>query len=116
MNQVNLVGVITQDIVLKESERHTKYIQFSLAIKSNRRQGTSTDFIDIVAFAKQAEILADYAKKGTKIALSGRLASNQFVNKDGVQVSKVNVILERFEFLSHYPRKKVEEEVAVTAL
>ncbi len=98
MNQVNLVGNITHDLELKESQQDVKYTQFRLAVDERGIKEKRTHFIDIVAFGRQAEILTQHVSKGEKLFVSGRLTNSNFINTEGNKVRKIKVILEEFEF------------------
>lgn len=113
MNQVNLMGNVTRDLELKESATHHKYVQFVLAVNPVGSKDKEADFINIVAFGAQAEILSCYAQKGTKLAVSGRLASEAYTNKEGAKRTSTNVVVENFEFVGKSKAKVKEEALEV---
>ena len=114
MNQVQLMGNVTTDIELKEAATGKKYVQFTLAVNS-RSEREVTNFIDMVAFDRLAEILSQYAKKGNKIAVEGRLSQSQYIDKEGNKRNTLKVILSDFEFLDHKKvGSKTEDEVAIS--
>lgn len=114
MNQVQLMGNVTKDIELRESAAGMKYVQFTLAVNSSHAKDT-TNFIDIVAFDKQAELLSQYVNKGRKIGVEGYLNQSQYIDKDGNKKNSLKVVLTHLEFID---RKKdlvtPEEEIAVS--
>lgn len=64
-----------------------------------KKQGEqSADFISCVAFGKVGEVAEKYYKKGTKIAVTGRIQTGSYKNKDGVTVYTEDVIVEEQEF------------------
>ena len=78
---------------------------FSVAVNRNFRasdgtQKESVSFIDCVAWGKSAEIICQYAKRGTGILVSGRLEQHSYETKDGQKRSRTEVIVEDFNFLS----------------
>ena len=109
MNQVNLMGNVTRDFEMKESAGHHKYVQFVLAVNPIGNQDREADFINMVAFGSQAEILSAYAQKGTKLAVSGHLSSENYINKEGLKRTSTNVVVESFEFIGR-GKGKVQEE------
>ncbi|QEH69806.1 single-stranded DNA-binding protein [Cellulosilyticum sp. WCF-2] len=111
MNQVNLMGNVTRDLELKESATHHKYVQFVLAVNPIGSKDRSADFINMVAFGTQAERLSSYVQKGTKLAVSGHLASESYVNKDGAQRTSTNVVIETFELVGKNKSKVKDEAV-----
>lgn len=98
MNQVHLAGNVTHDLELKQSQQDIKYTQFRLAVDDRGPKEKKTHFIDIVAFGRQAEVLAQNVSKGEKLFVSGRLSNTHFTNAEGQKISKIKVILETFEF------------------
>ena len=64
------------------------------------------DFISCIAFGKSAELLDKYVKKGNKVAISGRIQTGSYTNKDGKTVYTTDVVAERVEFIES---KKQEE-------
>ena len=66
------------------------------------------DFINCIAFGKSAENLEKYVKKGNKVAISGRIQTGSYTNKEGRQVYTTDVVAERVEFIE----SKEQEEPA----
>ena len=65
----------------------------------NRNNGEdSADFIGCVAFGRAAEFAERYLHKGTKIAVTGRIQTGSYTNKDGVRVYTTDVVVEDQEF------------------
>ena len=101
MNRVNLVGRLCKDTELRETGKN-KYIRFNLAV--NRRivkeDGTrEADFISCVAWNKTAEIINQYFKKGSLIALEGRIQTGSYDKENGEKVYTTDVIVENFDFV-----------------
>ena len=65
----------------------------------NRNEdGQNADFIGCVAFGKAGEFAEKYFHKGTKVAITGRIQTGSYTNKDGVKVYTTDVIVEEQEF------------------
>ena len=58
----------------------------------------SADFIGCVAFGRQAEFAEKYLRKGIKIALTGRIQTGSYTNRDGRKVYTTDVVVEEQEF------------------
>lgn len=102
MNRVNLLGTITKDIELKETSTGVKFTRFSIAVRRNIKNQDGeydTDFFNIVAWRKTAEIINDYFKKGSRIAISGKLQQNKYTDKDGVERTSVEIVAEDIDFI-----------------
>ena len=71
--------------------------RYTLAI-DRRGKDAGADFISCVVFGKGAEFAEKYLKKGTKIAVTGRIQTGDYTNKDGQKVYTTDVIIEEQEF------------------
>ena len=103
MNKVILMGRLTRDpdIRYSQNENSTAVARFTLAVDRRKRQntdGNTADFINCVAFGKQAEFAEKYMHKGIKMTLSGHIQTGSYTNKDGVKVYTTDVIVEEIEF------------------
>lgn len=58
----------------------------------------NADFINCVAFGKAGEFVEKYCKKGTKLAVSGRIQTGSYTNRDGQKVYTTDVMIEEQEF------------------
>ena len=104
-NKVILAGNITRDPELRYTPKGTAIAKIGLAI--NRTWKTETGeskeevtFVDIDAFGKQAETIAQYLKKGSPLLMEGRLRLDQWDDKQtGQKRSRLGVVLEGFQFL-----------------
>jgi single-strand DNA-binding protein len=104
VNKVILLGNLTRDPELKQSEGKKPVCVFGLAtnrawtIKSGEQQ-LATEFHRIVAFDKLAEICHQYLSKGRKVYLEGRLQSHTYTGKDGEEKTSVEAVLEELVML-----------------
>ena len=102
MNKVILMGRLTRDPDVRYSagENATAVARYTLAVDRRfRRDGeNNADFIGCVAFGKSAEFAEKYFRKGTKIAVTGRIQTGSYTNKDGVKVYTTDVVVEEQEF------------------
>ena len=103
MNKVILMGRLTRDPEVRyaQGENSMAIARFSLAVdrrRQNNSDGQTADFINIVAFGRLGEFAEKYLHKGTKVALSGRIQTGSYTNKDGVKVYTTDIIAEDIEF------------------
>ena len=103
MNKVILMGRLTRDPEVRyaQGENAMAIARFSLAVdrrRQNNADGQTADFINIVAFGRLGEFAEKYLHKGTKVALSGRIQTGSYTNKDGVKVYTSDVVVEHMEF------------------
>ena len=112
LNRVILVGRLTRDPELKYTPAGMPVASFSLA--NNRSYSTGGEkkeqvsYFDCVAWSKLGEIITEYCKKGKMIAVEGRLQQRRWDDQDGNKKSKVEVVVENFQFLS--PGKGQDED------
>ena len=74
--------------------------RYTLAVdRKYKKEGEqSADFIPCVAFGKSAEFVEKYCKKGTKLAVSGRIQTGSYTNREGKKVYTTDVMIEEQEF------------------
>ena len=103
MNKVILMGRLTRDpeVRYSQGENALAIARYTLAVdrRFNRNNDENTaDFINCVAFGKAAEFAEKYYHKGIKIAVTGRIQTGSYTNKDGVRVYTTEVVIEEQEF------------------
>jgi len=103
MNKVILMGRLTRDPEVRyaQGENAMAIARFSLAVdrrRQNNADGQTADFINIVAFGRLGEFAEKYLHKGTKVALSGRIQTGSYTNKDGVKVYTTDIVADDIEF------------------
>ena len=102
MNKVVLVGRLTAKPELRYTPQNTAYTRFTVAVNRNFTSADGkreADFINVVAWRKQAETISKYFDKGNLIALEGRLQTGSYDDKDGNKRYTVDVALDNFEFV-----------------
>ena len=102
MNKVVLVGRLTAKPELRYTASNTAYARFSVAVNRNFTNADGkreADFINVVAWRKQAETISKFFDKGNLIALEGRLQTGSYDDKDGNKRYTVDVALDNFEFV-----------------
>lgn len=102
MNKVILIGRLTRDPEVRYShgENATCVARYTLAVDRRfKREGEpDADFISCVAFGKSGEFAEKYLHKGTKIAITGRIQTGSYTNKDGQKVYTTDIVVEEHEF------------------
>lgn len=103
MNKVILMGRLTRDPEVRYSQGDAPLAiaRYSLAVdrrNRNSQDGQTADFINCVAFGRAAEFAEKYFRKGIKIAITGRIQTGNYTNKDGVKVYTTEVVVEEQEF------------------
>ncbi len=103
MNKAILLGRLTKDVDLRTGGANNKsFARFSIAVNRNFKNQDGkydADFLNCVAFGKNAENIAKYFKKGNLIAVSGRIQTGNYKNKDGQTIYTTDVMVEEFDFV-----------------
>ena len=103
MNKVILMGRLTRDpeVRYSQGDNAMAVARYTLAVdrRFNRNNDDqNADFISCVAFGRSGEFAEKYLHKGTKIAITGRIQTGSYTNKDGVKVYTTDVVVEDQEF------------------
>ena len=102
MNKVILMGRLTRDPEIRYTtgENAMAIARYTLAVDRRfKRDGeAAADFIRGVAFGKQAEFADKYFRQGIKIAISGRIQTGSYTNKEGNKVYTTDIVIEDQEF------------------
>ena len=103
MNKVILMGRLTRDPDVRYSQGESPMCvaRYTLAVdrRQRRQEGQQeADFISCVAFGKSGEFAEKYLHKGSKIAVTGRIQTGSYTNRDGQKVYTTDVVIEDQEF------------------
>ena len=105
MNRVILLGRLTRDpnISYSQSGDNMAIARFTLAVdrRGRRQDGAeqqTADFIGCVTFGRQAEFAEKYLRQGMKVAVTGRIQTGSYTDKNGQKVYTTDVVLDDIEF------------------
>ena len=102
MNKVIIIGRVVRDAEIRYSQgaSSTCIARYTLAVdRKFKQEGQPTaDFIKCIAFGKLGEFAEKYLHKGIKIAVTGRIQTGSYKNKDGNTVYTTDVVVEEQEF------------------
>jgi single-strand DNA-binding protein len=100
MNKVILIGRLIKDPDVRMGTNDTKIARYTLAVnrKYHKNNEPTADFIGCVALGKNGEFAEKYLYKGTKIAVTGRIQTGSYTNRDGQKVYTTDVLIEEHEF------------------
>ena len=101
MNNVSLIGRLTADPELKNSQNGTAYVRFSIAVdrQYSRDKEKQTDFINIVAWKGTAEFVCKYFTRGQRIGITGRIQTSSYTDQNGNKRSSFDVVANDVEFV-----------------
>ena len=102
INNVALVGRMAGDAELRYTPNNQAVATFRLAVNrtfKNQNGERETDFINCVIWRQQAENLANWAKKGALIGITGRIQTRSYENQQGQRVYVTEVVADTFQLL-----------------
>ena len=101
MNKIILIGRLTRDVEMYNSENNKAVARYTLAVnRPFRKNGEQqADFLPCIAFGKTAELAGQYLSKGVRVAIEGRVQTGSYTNQEGQKVYTTDVVVERQEFL-----------------
>jgi len=104
------VGRLTKDVELRFTPQGVAVANFTVAINrtfKNANGEYEADFINVVAFKKTAENVANYTKKGSMVAVDGRIQTRNYENNEGKRVYVTEIVADSIQFLES---KKQEDQ------
>lgn len=114
MNKVTLIGRLSRNPEVRYStgQNPIAVARYTLAVdrKYKRDNEPTADFINCIAFGKNGEFVEKYLAKGTKIAISGRIQTGSYTNKDGNKVYTTDVVVEEQEFCESKSKQNQSQE------
>lgn len=113
INNVTLVGRLTKDVELKYTPANQAVAQFVLAVNrtfKNTNGEREADFINCVIWRQSAENLANWAKKGALLGITGRIQTRNYENAQGQRVYVTEVIAENFQMLESRNQQQGQQQ------
>lgn len=102
INKVILMGRLTADPELKQTQSGISFLRFSIAVNRQYKADNGerqTDFINIVAWRQTAEFVSRYFHKGTPITVVGSLRNNNYTGQNGVKRYSMEVLADNVDFV-----------------
>lgn len=116
MNKVILIGNLTKDPELKETQSGISVCKFSIAVNrkfQNADGERETDFFNITAWRGTAETIARYCKKGNKLFVEGNIQIRKYEDEEGISRTSIDITANEVEFLTSKSRQDDDEELPV---
>ena len=102
MNKVHLIGNITRDPEVRYTQSGKAVCTFNIAVNDGYGESKKAYFFPVVVWNKTAEACGNSLHKGSKVAVTGKLTSRQYENKEGKKVTVFEIVADAFggvEFL-----------------
>ena len=110
LNQCNFIGRLGKDCEVRYAASGDAIASFSIAIgsqwknKSGEKQ-ESTEWVNVTAFGKLGEICGEYLRKGSQVFISGRMKTDKYTDKQGVEKYSTKIIADRLQMLGGKPQE-----------
>ena len=92
MNKVFFIGRLTADAELRTTTSGKSVTTFSLAVNDGFGEKQKAYFFNVVVWGKGAEVVANYTHKGSKVAVTGKLTSRSYDDKNGNKRTAIEVV------------------------
>lgn len=102
MNKVILLGRLTAKPELRYTQSNTAYTRFSIAVNrrfADQNGNREADFINIVAWNRNAETICRYFDKGRQICIEGNIRTGNYTDREGNKRYTTDVVVDNFEFV-----------------
>ena len=117
LNRIVLTGRLTRDPELRRTTTsQTAVASFTLAVDDTMKDAngeTTTTFIGVTVWDKQADNVAKFLRKGSLVGVDGRIRQRTFERKDGTKSSVIEVIANHVEFLEPKGTREIPNEEVV---
>lgn len=110
MNAVNIIGRLVRETELRYTQSGKAVATNTLAIDDGWGDNKKTYFIPFTIWDKSAESLANYTKKGSKIAISGKITSRSYETKDGQKRTVIEVVANQYGGIEFLDAKQSESQ------
>ena len=113
INNVVLVGRLTKDVELRYTPANQAVATFTLAVNrtfKNANGEREADFINVVIWRQAAENLANWAKKGALLGITGRIQTRNYENAQGQRVYVTEVVAENFQMLESRNQQQGQQQ------
>ena len=119
LNKAFIIGNLTRDPELRTLPSGQPVASFGVATNrfwtKNGEKQEQTEFHNIVAFGKMADLVSQYMKRGNQILVEGRLQTRSWEGKDGAKRNKTEIVAERIQLGPRGAGKPVESPSDIQA-
>lgn len=103
LNQCNFIGRLGKDPETRYMPSGDAVTNFSIAVGWKSKDKEGTEWVNITAFGKLAEICGQYLKKGSQVFVSGKFKTEKYQDKDGVDRYSTKIIADQMQMLGGKP-------------
>ena len=115
LNQCQFIGRLGKDAEVRYQSNGDAVASFSIAVSSqwkdkNGERKESTEWVNCSVFGKLAEAVSEYLHKGTQVFVSGRMKTDKYTDKQGVEKYATKIIVDKLQMLGSKPSGDREEK------
>ena len=99
LNQCNFIGRLGKDPEARYLASGDQVVNFSIAVGWKGKDKEGTEWINVVAFGKLAEICAKYLTKGSQVFISGKFKTDKYQDKDGNDRHSTKIVADNMQML-----------------
>lgn len=103
MNEVNIIGRLGQDPELRYTQSGKAVVRMSIAVNDRYGQNERTYWFPVISWNGLGETVSNYLRKGSRVAVSGRLVSRSYETGDGIRRTVTEIIANSVDFLDPRP-------------
>ena len=112
LNQCNFIGNLARDPETKFTAGGDAICNFSIGCGWKTKTKEGTEWVNVSAFGKLAEICQQYLKKGSQVYVSGKLKTDKY-EKDGITKYSTKISADTIQFLSKLEGKPISKDDSV---
>lgn len=98
MNSINLTGNVCNDLEIKSTQSGKSVLSFNIAVKRPFTKDI-TDFFPVTVWGQPAEYLANYGRKGSRVAVTGKLTTRKYTDKSGAERTAYEIVADSVELM-----------------
>lgn len=120
MNNVNLIGRLTNAVDFRYSQANTPYCMFTIAVdrglskeKKEELQAMNkptADFLRIIVYGVMAENCRKFLKKGRNVAIQGEIRTGSYIAEDGARRYTTDIVATKVQFIDWGEKDEKEKE------
>lgn len=113
VNKAFLLGRLGKDPEVRSGADGTMVANFSVATSSfGKDKKEYTEWHNVVAFNKAAEVIGNYCKKGSQVFIEGSITTNKWTDKEGVERYSTKIVVGRLTLLGKNEKPENRKDTA----
>lgn len=119
LNVVAIMGRLAADPQMRQTQAGKSVCSFRIACDRGRKDANGqnqTDWLDVVAWDKTADFVSRYFSKGSMIAVTGRLQSRNYQDKNGDNRTAIEIVANQVSFCGEKKQEKSSQPANENAL